>query len=80
MKCAPVAQLDRASGYGPEGQGFEFSRACQTVIIRTIHPILKLSAIASDFCYFCDERLITITLLIGLVLKSMQPQTESEQD
>ena len=26
---APLAQLDRASGYGPEGQGFESLKACQ---------------------------------------------------
>ena len=26
---ALLAQLDRASGYGPEGQGFESLRACQ---------------------------------------------------
>ena len=26
---APLAQLDRASGYGPEGQGFESLTACQ---------------------------------------------------
>ena len=26
---ASLAQLDRASGYGPEGQGFEFSTAHQ---------------------------------------------------
>ena len=26
---APVAQLDRASGYGPEGHGFESSSARQ---------------------------------------------------
>ena len=26
-RYAPVAQLDRASDYGSEGQGFEFSRA-----------------------------------------------------
>ena len=25
---APLAQLDRASGYGPEGQEFESLRAC----------------------------------------------------
>ena len=25
----PLAQLDRASGYGPEGQGFESLTACQ---------------------------------------------------
>jgi hypothetical protein len=25
--CAPVAQLDRASGYEPEGRGFESLRA-----------------------------------------------------
>ena len=27
---APLAQLDRASGYGPEGQEFESLTACQT--------------------------------------------------
>ena len=27
--CAPLAQLDRASGYGPEGRGFESLRAYQ---------------------------------------------------
>ena len=26
--CALVAQLDRASGYGPEGLGFESLQAC----------------------------------------------------
>ena len=26
---APLAQLDRASGYGPEGQEFESLAACQ---------------------------------------------------
>ncbi len=25
--CAPLAQLDRASGFGPEGRGFESLRA-----------------------------------------------------
>ena len=28
-RYAPLAQLDRASGYGPEGQGFESLTACQ---------------------------------------------------
>ena len=27
-RYAPLAQLDRASGYGPEGQGFESLTAC----------------------------------------------------
>ena len=27
LKCAPVAQLDRASGYEPEGRQFESVRA-----------------------------------------------------
>ena len=31
---APLAQLDRASGYGPEGQEFESLTACQTHIER----------------------------------------------
>ncbi len=30
VRLAPVAQLDRASDYGSEGQGFESSRAHQT--------------------------------------------------
>ena len=29
MRHAPLAQLDRASGYGPEGRGFESLTACQ---------------------------------------------------
>ena len=33
---APLAQLDRASGYGPEGRGFESLTAYQTKIIRTL--------------------------------------------
>lgn len=28
-QCAPLAQLDRASGYGPEGRGFESLTAYQ---------------------------------------------------
>ena len=32
---APVAQLDRASGYGPEGHGFESSSARQN----KVHPL-----------------------------------------
>ena len=31
LKYAPLAQLDRASDYGSEGQGFEFSAARQNV-------------------------------------------------
>ncbi len=29
LKYAPLAQLDRASGYGPEGRGFESLTARQ---------------------------------------------------
>ena len=29
FRYAPLAQLDRVSGYGPEGQGFESLTACQ---------------------------------------------------
>ncbi len=32
-KHASLAQLDRASGYGPEGRGFEFSMAHQILPI-----------------------------------------------
>ena len=31
-RYAPLAQLDRASGYGPEGQGFESLTACHLFI------------------------------------------------
>ena len=34
--CGPLAQLDRASGYGPEGQGFESLR------VRQKHPLSPL--------------------------------------
>ena len=34
--CAPVAQLDRASGYEPEGREFESPRARQIPKIRTM--------------------------------------------
>ena len=36
MRHAPLAQLDRASGYGPEGRGFESLTAChpETVEIK----------------------------------------------
>ena len=30
VRHAPLAQLDRASGYGPEGRGFESLMACQS--------------------------------------------------
>ena len=36
---APLAQLDRASGYGPEGQEFESLAACQSEIIRTLSSL-----------------------------------------
>ena len=31
VRHAPLAQLDRASGYGPEGRGFESLTACQKI-------------------------------------------------
>ena len=40
---APLAQLDRVSGYGPEGQGFESLTACQN------NPI---AIRRSDFLFF----------------------------
>src|SRR5450830_154385 len=51
-KRAPVAQLDRASGYGPGGSGFESLRACQTD---------KRWGRAISTALFCDE--ITICFL-----------------
>src|SRR2546429_36874 len=53
ISCAPVAQLDRASGYEPEGREFESPRArhfpqssipWDTVYI---HPVRRLSHFAS---------------------------------
>ena len=41
LRHAPLAQLDRASGYGPEGRGFESLTACQK------------SSKSSDFEDFC---------------------------
>lgn len=38
LRQAPVAQLDRASGYGPGGSGFESLRACQII---TLQPGLE---------------------------------------
>ena len=39
----PLAQLDRASGYGPEGWGFKSSTARQTHIIRTLRRFVQLA-------------------------------------
>ena len=43
MRHAPLAQLDRASGYGPEGRGFESLTACHPEIVVT----------RNDFGVFC---------------------------
>ena len=40
---ALLAQLDRASGYGPEGQGFESLRACQKPRNRKVSGLFSLS-------------------------------------
>ena len=53
-----VAQLDRASGYGPEGREFESSRA------RTRDPCLTLSR-TRVFC--CSEADVSIQMT-GTVL------------
>ena len=46
MKYAPVAQLDRASGYGPEGLGFESLRAYHFLVLTSLKaPVLRL------FCF-----------------------------
>ena len=44
VRNARLAQLDRASGYGPEGQGFESLIACQ-------HKTVDLKIIGG-FWYF----------------------------
>ena len=55
---ALIAQLDRASGYGPEGREFESSRA------RTRDPCLTLSR-TRVFC--CSEADVSIQMT-GTVL------------
>ena len=42
MRDAPVAQLDRASGYGPEGWGFESSRAHADLRVRKVGRVAQL--------------------------------------
>ena len=44
---APLAQLDRASGYGPEGQEFESLTACQKPEVERLRAFVfsvKISA------------------------------------
>ena len=38
---APIAQLDRVTGYEPVGRGFESLSAYQTVQIRTFYQLVK---------------------------------------
>ena len=45
LKQAPVAQLDRVSGYEPEGREFESLRARQL--------IKDLAAFSGFFCFWC---------------------------
>ena len=46
---APLAQLDRASGYGPEGRGFESLTACQKA--REIQGFHELFLFSSAFVF-----------------------------
>ena len=48
-QCAPLAQLDRASGYGPEGRGFESLTACQKA--REILGFHELFLFSSAFVF-----------------------------
>ena len=52
---ALLAQLDRASGYGPEGQGFESLRACQKPRNRKVSGFFCFSSISIEIslnvCY-----------------------------
>src|SRR5713226_9461973 len=52
LYCAPLAQLDRASGYEPEGREFEslrarqfFGRFSSITSSRTLHDVLNSSAL-----------------------------------
>jgi hypothetical protein len=41
LSCAPVAQLDRASGYEPEGREFESPRARHLLFSALLRANLK---------------------------------------
>ena len=53
-RYAPLAQLDRASGYGPEGQGFESLTACHLFI--TLKMPLAKKPVASPFSGLFETR------------------------
>ena len=53
-RYAPLAQLDRASGYGPEGQGIESLTACHLFI--TLKMPLAKQPVASPFSGLFEAR------------------------
>ena len=60
---APLAQLDRACGYGPQGRGFEFSTAR--------HVFLVLSV-----TIFEDDRFIVCHLQLSYTMQLFSPSTQ----
>ena len=54
-ESAPLAQLDRASGYGPEGRGFESLRAYQVSLTNEMQA--KIPYFCTGFL-LCKVRLL----------------------
>ena len=66
LHSAPVAQLDRVSDYGSEGQGFESSRARQKHFL----PIIIINIYFSTILVICKLVISMNKYLIILVNKS----------
>ena len=65
FKYAPVAQLDRVSDYGSEGQGFESSRARQKYFL----PIIIINIYLITILVICKLVISMNKYLIILVNK-----------
>ena len=52
---APLAQLDRASGYGPEGRGFESLMACHDVLTKKM-PATFPRFLPGKSCFYRRNR------------------------
>ena len=56
---APLAQLDRAFGYGPEGRGFESLRA------RDMEPANRLGFAGLFFCWLLSVKVSLVNTPFG---------------
>ncbi len=55
QNCAPVAQLDRASGYEPEGREFESPRAHQSLTVRDLGRNRQRFSLHLSSCISCNN-------------------------